>query len=721
MLLVLCCAVSVSSFSQATYCDSLGDLFMNNNFEACHRIMLAGVPSKPDDCYLLEALCWVALGFFDQATVSIAELKQVQYRAEADSLLARIEELRYAEREGRFAAKLSSEKSSAHNELTAGVVGNELIVLRDSTWMRLNFPLPPIKVRRYWPVALSDSLNETVWYRALVNLDYDHIGWFSFYRDRWMILTAVERKPYAKKANSGNYGLKVIDLVTGTDSQKMELQGADCDYIHPHIYGDTLYFASNRPGGFGGYDLWACIIGIDTLGAMINLGSNVNSAGNEGRPFLNNDTLYFTSDRADRGYGKKDIYFHIGRNSPSRNAGPGINTPFNDFGMVWSSESSAYFTSDRPAGRGNDDVYQANWHHGRFFNEIIGRLETSTPIVSGSTVRLINLLDGAIATTLIDQNGYFRFRGVEGKKDYSLQFSGMELGPESTIQLYDKKGNHILQAELGDDQSFRIELLSPQDYFLPAQPNGDESILSIQFQGQTTSDSKAIKEIVIFLEDSKGDLLGATCTEENGKFSFDQVKPDSRYIIRTEVLDPRMAIHILDSEGEIIETILPDKTNGYVYVRIPDDREIITFTNERAERVAVSIDEIFRLPVINYDLDETSLNQSSCTNLLRVANLLKENPDIEIVLSGHTDSRGSAVYNERLSQKRIDSVVAWLAQNGIAQWRVSGRGYGESKILNGCLDGVNCTEEEHALNRRTELQFRKNKTITSSPNDSKTH
>jgi outer membrane protein OmpA-like peptidoglycan-associated protein len=85
--------------------------------------------------------------------------------------------------------------------------------------------------------------------------------------------------------------------------------------------------------------------------------------------------------------------------------------------------------------------------------------------------------------------------------------------------------------------------------------------------------------------------------------------------------------------------------------------------------------------------------------------LLRQNPDFQVEIASHTDARGSDVYNLNLSQRRADSVVEWLVQQGIAKERLSPHGYGETKLVNNCGNGVQCEEAQHQLNRRTEFRI----------------
>lgn len=85
--------------------------------------------------------------------------------------------------------------------------------------------------------------------------------------------------------------------------------------------------------------------------------------------------------------------------------------------------------------------------------------------------------------------------------------------------------------------------------------------------------------------------------------------------------------------------------------------------------------------------------------------VLKDNPAITVELGSHTDSRGKDRYNMRLSDARAVTAVAYLVENGIEQKRLVSKGYGETVLINSCRNGVECSEEDHQRNRRTELKI----------------
>ena len=110
-----------------------------------------------------------------------------------------------------------------------------------------------------------------------------------------------------------------------------------------------------------------------------------------------------------------------------------------------------------------------------------------------------------------------------------------------------------------------------------------------------------------------------------------------------------------------------------------------------------------RLENIYYDFDKWNIRPDAAVELDKLVRILKENPTIWIVLGSHTDSRGDDAYNQRLSQSRAESAVEYIINRGIDKNRITAKGYGETRLLNRCSNGVNCSIAEHQLNRRTEF------------------
>ncbi|MBK7958158.1 MAG: OmpA family protein [Bacteroidetes bacterium] len=122
--------------------------------------------------------------------------------------------------------------------------------------------------------------------------------------------------------------------------------------------------------------------------------------------------------------------------------------------------------------------------------------------------------------------------------------------------------------------------------------------------------------------------------------------------------------------------------------------------------VEIELERIFpeKEIVINniyYDLDKATLRPESQLTLDTLIEFFQENEHLTIEIGSHTDARGSNEYNQKLSQERAQSVVDYLISKKVNPAKIIAKGYGETKLVNKCADGVDCTEEEHQQNRRT--------------------
>ncbi len=119
----------------------------------------------------------------------------------------------------------------------------------------------------------------------------------------------------------------------------------------------------------------------------------------------------------------------------------------------------------------------------------------------------------------------------------------------------------------------------------------------------------------------------------------------------------------------------------------------------------VTINEPIRLNNIYYDFDDDKILPDAEKDLSFLVELMKKYPDMVIELSSHTDAQGNDAYNERLSQRRAQSAKNWMVSKGIKDNRIEAVGYGEEFILNDCFNGIDCTDELHRVNRRTEFKI----------------
>ena len=123
---------------------------------------------------------------------------------------------------------------------------------------------------------------------------------------------------------------------------------------------------------------------------------------------------------------------------------------------------------------------------------------------------------------------------------------------------------------------------------------------------------------------------------------------------------------------------------------------------EDARRLAIQ-NKINDLGNVHFKLNSSYLTDKDKLMLDQLATIMESEPNIQIRVTSHTDSRGTGQYNQWLSEQRAKRTVEYILSKGIAEDRITQEAFGETKLLNECSDGVYCTEEKHALNRRSEF------------------
>ena len=175
-----------------------------------------------------------------------------------------------------------------------------------------------------------------------------------------------------------------------------------------------------------------------------------------------------------------------------------------------------------------------------------------------------------------------------------------------------------------------------------------------------------------------------------------------------------------DNQGQAVFKI--DCNSKYIFraekeLFISDEKNLLTSNDSESYQIKLAlskdvkyfekgddISKIMDIESIYFDFDKHNIRPDAAVELQKVIEFLKANPKLAIDVRSHTDSRGSTDYNLDLSQRRNTSTINYIIEvGGIDKSRITGRGYGESLLLNNCTDGVSCTEEEHQLNRRSEF------------------
>jgi peptidoglycan-associated lipoprotein len=161
---------------------------------------------------------------------------------------------------------------------------------------------------------------------------------------------------------------------------------------------------------------------------------------------------------------------------------------------------------------------------------------------------------------------------------------------------------------------------------------------------------------------------------------------------------------IATREGYIPDTVTFATANIKKTTTV-EKRLVLGTLRKQPEFDTIRTNEAIRLDNILYDYDKWNIRPDAEPDLQYLTDILLKYPDMKIELSSHTDSRGKDEYNQDLSQKRAQSATDWIVAKGVSKDRIVAKGYGESKLVNGCSNGVECSEDDHQLNRRTEFKI----------------
>ena len=212
--------------------------------------------------------------------------------------------------------------------------------------------------------------------------------------------------------------------------------------------------------------------------------------------------------------------------------------------------------------------------------------------------------------------------------------------------------------------------------------------------------------------------------EENTKLRL----PGVRIIIQDKFNPNKQFVEITDVYGTFKDSVFGYKLNEYLLFEIYLKKEgyiskSFVFEEKLTEygvidlveylkkikltkaEVGVEIGKAANLYPIYFDLDKSDIRRNAAKELNKVVAIMNELPDIKIELSSHTDSRATDRYNLALSQRRSNSSKNYLISKGIRPTRIKSVGYGEKQLANNCSNGVDCSEEQHSMNRRTEFKI----------------
>lgn len=334
-----------------------------------------------------------------------------------------------------------------------------------------------------------------------------------------------------------------------------------------------------------------------------------------------------------------------------------------------------YFVSDMPGGYGGTDIYMSNLENG----------EWSKPENLGEVVNT----PGNEMFPYVDDDGSLYFssdaHNSMGGLDVFLTYNNGEkwANPENL--------NYPINSDK-DDFGFSLSENNQTGFVSSSRSEHDKIYEFSKHQpkfnligfAHEKGNQNAVGDVTVEITNAETMEVMKAVSDAQGKFKI-KLDPESHY----ELLCTKMGC--FSRTDEISTKGLKYSQDFYADFEV---EEIELFK-------PIVLENIF------YDFDEWYIRPDAAIELDKLAKLLKDNPEIDIELGSHTDCRGSDKYNERLSERRAHAAIQYLVQRGIEASRLTWKGYGEKVPVNGCTNGVVCTEEEHQQNRRTEFQVTK--------------
>ncbi|MBI9052730.1 MAG: OmpA family protein [Bacteroidales bacterium] len=478
----------------------------------------------------------------------------------------------------------------------------------------------------------------------------------------------------SKKGENNVNNLKIYyaQYVNGDLTNPVELSFNSENYScgHPSISadGNTLYFTSDMPGGFGGSDIYVTERVGSSWSKPENLGSEINTEGDEMFPFIHESGILFFASNGHLGLGGLDLFkaeLDYGKYI-IENLGYPLNSQSDDFALIVDEEQQeGYFSSNREGGKGDDDIYkffalEVNLNlRGKVFDQATKEhIEKASVVLEdskGESMRLFSSSDEFDFTIEVEPNEkYIIHVDKEEYNSYRSSFVPSELT---------KKGNVV---------EFDVYMKKTPVWGIFGKVYYKESL-------------EVIPEVNIHITNNSTGKVEDYMSDDEGQFRI-QLEQNTDYKL------------FLEKEG--VFSIRGDySTRGRAAGWVNAD-EFIELAFEKVE-----LNKTIEIPNIYYDVGKWNIRADAAIELDKVVQFLTDNSNIKIELGSHTDSRGSAVSNQSLSQKRAQSAVDYIVSKGIERTRISAKGYGESQLKNRCTDGVSCSKAEHQENRRSEIRI----------------
>ena len=479
----------------------------------------------------------------------------------------------------------------------------------------------------------------------------------------------------------------------------------------PSFYKEGLIFSSDRDtGSFARYrhswtsndffDLYKINTENSTLGVITKFGDGINTRLHESTSTITSDgtTLYFTRNNfKDEKKLRKDksgiIRLKIFRATLIDSIWSNIEeVPFNDDAYSVANPTlspdgkTLYFASDMPGSLGESDIFKVSINEDGSFG---------SPENLGSQINTV----ARETFPFVSENEilYFSSDGHPGLG--GLDVFAVQLENGSSDDEVINVGEPVNSSY--DDFTFIINENTKRGYFASNRPEGqggDDIYEFLEVEPLLLGCEQIVHGTV--RDEISGEILvGATVwviDENNEEITSAITDSEGKY---TVVLNCNQGNFVRAS----MEGFIPSEK---YFAKSMGAQKTVDFLLERNTVYAGfgdDLSKLLQLSTIYFDYNEYNIRKDSEIEVEKVIAALEKYPSLKISVNAYTDSRGKDSYNLWLSQKRAEATVAYMIKKGIAKSRLKSEGFGETKLINKCANGVECSAAQHELNRRSEF------------------
>lgn len=570
----------------------------------------------------------------------------------------------------------------------------------------------------------SEYVNANKWYQELFNLPNNTISDpILYYRFSQTLKSVGENEKanyYLKKfsdANSSDYRAVsyknnsnyLNEIENNSNRYSIEDSGLNSEYSDygSSIYGDTIIFTSTRTPekGKSKKDYWTADYFSSMYSTTLNsekkptnvsfFYEDLQTKYHESSPVFTKDgnTIYFTRNNyfnnKKKSSSDKTVLLKVYKATKDKNGKwvDIVELPFNNneyscaHPMLNSDETKLFFVSNMPGGFGDSDLY---------YVDIKSNDAYSDPVNLGSN---INTQGKETFPFIYNNELYFSSDGHLGLG--GLDIFVTKISNTTFTNLIHNVGKPINSPF--DDFSY-LKLNNSNFGFFTSNREGGKGKddiyrfnelqklkLNTIFSGIVVDkeNNEPLKNSIVTIYDNLHNEIGKVNTDGKGEFTFENDKKTPLTYFKAE-----------SNDYETEEISVPNNAKKII-IALPKSKKQISKGTDLAKYLNIKD--------ILFDFDKFNIRGDAEVNLQKILVVMNQYPEINIIIGSHTDSRGSANYNKKLSENRAKSSLEYLVSKGINRSRLSASGYGENVLLNECKDGIKCSEEEHQVNRRSEF------------------